>query len=463
MPAEVHLAATTGYESAVNPWVARNLVYRPATWLRFEPVFRLLQEYEASQWWTRSRIESDQQVRLRTILRFAAERSTFHRERVLSAGLSPDRLEADDIAQLPALTKAELVAHAESIYVPGPPGSYSWKTTGGSTGIPVRLRKNRFATAAEQAASWRSYAWYGVAPGDRQARFWGTPITGRARMRARAIDWVLNRDRFSAFAFTRDDLRGYYARLADARPVWVYGYVSMLVEFARFCLDAHLDLTAFGIRAVVTTSEALSTSDRAVIGQAFGAPVFNEYGCGEVGAILYECERGSLHLMAENLFVELVPDPTEDHPDAHRLLVTDLHNRATPIIRYDIADRVVPRAECACGRGLPAFSEVFGRAYDFVEASDGTRYHGEFFLYHIEQARDQGVPIVQAQFVVSQGRRVRIRLVPGEGYRDAHGQALAAAIARASGDRFQVEVECVTGLSRERSGKIRLIVAEQGS
>lgn len=454
-------AARTPYDgNALNPWFARNLVYRPATFLRGEPVFKILERYERTQWLSAGEIRSTQEAGLREILRYAASHSEHYRRLIRESGLAPDRLEATDLMRLPVLTKAQLVSDAESISVPRLPGTYSWKTTGGSTGIPVRIRKTRYATAAEQAASWRSYGWYGVRPGDRQARFWGTPLSGKTRARARAIDWVLNRDRFSAFAFSRDDLRIYLQRLLASRPVWVYGYVSMLVEFARFSLSEKFDLRPLGIRAVVTTSESLTEPDRRIIEEAFAAPVFNEYGCGEVGAILYECTAKKLHLMAENLFLELVPAPTEDQPDAHRILVTDLHNRATPLIRYDISDRVVPSPPCDCGRGLPAFRSIFGRAYDFITCSDGTRYHGEFFLYHLEEARDQGSPILQAQFVQTGSDRILIRVVATDLYDTRHGRDLASKIRRASNDRFEMEVEVVPGLSRERSGKIRLIVAK---
>lgn len=450
----------TGEEvEPVLPWLARNLVYRPATWLRGEPVFGLLAQYEASQWWSPEAVQAHQQTALTRILRYAAGHTPHYAEAARSAGLDPLKLDAEDLGQLPILTKIDLVDGSAALQASRPPGTTSWKTTGGSTGVAVRLRKNRFATAAEQAASWRSYRWYGVRPGDRQARFWGTPLQGRARARYRAIDWVLNRSRFSAFAFNRSDLDRYFEELVRDRPHWAYGYVSMLTQFASHCLDRGLPLADLGVRAVVTTSEVLTESDRQTISEAFGAPVYNEYGCGEVGAILYECEKRSLHLMAENLHLELVPDPTDEEPEAHRILVTDLHNLATPLIRYDIADRVVPAGHCACGRGLPAFSRVFGRAYDFVETADGTRYHGEFFMYMLEEARDAGAPILQAQFVQETADRMRIRVVGGDGYTEAHGALISARLASKSEGRITAEIERVDGLERERSGKIRLIRA----
>jgi len=447
----------------VLPWLARNLVYRPATWLRGEPVFRLLNEYEKSQWWTPDALRAHQDAAVARILRYAATHTDHYRDAARAAGLDPKHLSAGDLARFPVLTKLDLVERGAGLQAQRLPGTTSWKTTGGSTGVAVRLRKNRYATAAEQAASWRSYRWYGVRPGDRQARFWGTPLQGRARARYRAIDWVLNRSRFSAFAFQRADLDRYFAELAQDRPHWAYGYVSMLCQFATHCLERGLPLAELGVRAVVTTSEVLSEADRRTIAEAFGAPVYNEYGCGEVGAVLYECEKASLHLMAENLHLELVADPTDGEPDAHRILVTDLHNRATPLIRYDVADRVVPAGACACGRGLPAFRKVFGRAYDFVETSDGTRYHGEFFMYMLEEAREAGAPILQAQFVQQSRDHIHINIVGSAGYMPTHGVLLTDRIAEMSEGRLSADVERVDALLRERSGKIRLIRAMDGA
>lgn len=440
-----------------------NLRYRTATWLRGEPVFTLIRRYQESQWWDRAALVRYQEGFLDRLLRHAVTATPYYAAVAQERGLCLNSVSAADLERFPLLTKTHLVDRQSDLQAWRLPGTTSWKTTGGSTGVAVRLRKNRWATAAEQAASWRSYAWYGIRPGDRQARFWGTPLSGRGRLRYRAIDWILNRDRFSAFAFGRDDLARYFARLRERPPVWVYGYVSMLVQFATFCLEERLPLGAVGIRAVVTTSEALTRADRDLLRIAFQAPVYDEYGCGELGAVFYECERGSLHLMAENLLAELVPDPTLNRADARRLVLTDLHNYATPLVRYDVGDYVVPAPPCRCGRGLPAFSEVFGRAYDFVAAADGARYHGEFFMYLLEDARTRGAAILQAQFVQTETDRILIRIVPGHGYEPETGQALAAKLEQQCEERFRADFETVPELPRELSGKIRLIRALEPS
>ena len=69
----------------------------------------------------------------------------------------------------------------------------------------------------------------------------------------------------------------------------------------------------------------------------------NRYGCEEVSLIACECEehRG-LHLNADGVYAEVVPDDAQRRAGAGRLLVTDLTNRAMPLIRYQVGDVVVP-------------------------------------------------------------------------------------------------------------------------
>ncbi|MCH2185138.1 hypothetical protein MK280_04630, partial [Myxococcota bacterium] len=217
----------------MEPWLARNFVYRPATWARGEPVFSLLDRYRQSQWWRPDRHKEEQREKVGQILRHAARSTAYYRAVAEDQGLAPSQLKASHLKLFPHLQKRHLVEHNAALQAWRWPGTTSWKTTGGSTGVAVRLRKNRWDTAAEKADSCRPYGWYGVQPGDQQARFWGTPIKARGRVRYRGIDWVLNRSRFSAFAFRPNDLNRCDAELKSQRPHRAYGYGSRLAQFSR--------------------------------------------------------------------------------------------------------------------------------------------------------------------------------------------------------------------------------------
>ena len=119
---------------------------------------------------------------------------------------------------------------------------------------------------------------------------------------------------------------------------------------------------------------ALHAWQRCVIEEAFGRPVTNRYGCEEVSLIACECEehRG-LHLNADGVYGEVVPDDRPaPGPAAGRLLVTDLTNRAMPLVRYQVGDVVVPTDRRALRPG-PAAHRAGGRPRGGLRADAGRR------------------------------------------------------------------------------------------
>jgi len=57
-----------------------------------------------------------------------------------------------------------------------------------------------------------------------------------------------------------------------------------------------------------------------------------------------------------------------------RVVVTDLHNFATPLIRYDLGDYAEMADTCPCGRGLPALKRIMGRRRNMVRLPDGRSF-----------------------------------------------------------------------------------------
>jgi phenylacetate-CoA ligase len=433
-------------------------VFLPVVTVRGERVFHYLRELEESQWADPRTIEKTQEAKLGALLRHAYAHVPFYRDR---ADVEVDRGASllDQLRSLPCITKHDLIHSNQALASTNHRGPVTVKTTGGSTGQAVTVRKSRTATALETAANWRGFRWEGIDIGDRQGRFWGVPVTASGRFRARMIDWVAHRRRYSAFQFSDADMARYLEELGRFRPQYLYGYASMLRCMAEYLVDRNQTFPS-DLRAVVSTSEPLTPPDRRLFQQAFSAPVFNEYGCGELGTIAHECEKGRLHVHAENLLVEIQPVDGSGGPDgAGEVVVTELNNLAMPLIRYRLGDFAAMSTEpCPCGRTLPTLREVFGRSYDMVRNRDGQKLHGEFFMYIFEDTRRQGLGVDAFQVVQHDYDHLTVKVVPATEFGAASETFIRDRIRAGLGDTVDVAFERVSEIRREKSGKMRLVI-----
>ncbi len=313
--------------------------------------------------------------------------------------------------------------------------------------------------AKELAATWRGYSWAGVEIGDLQARFWGVPFDKKSRLRAQLVDWVTNRIRLSAFSFSDADIANYVILLNKKKPVYFYGYVSMIKQFADY-LDKNNITLDFKLQAVITTSEVLSESDRIYFERIFKCKVFNEYGCGEIGTIAHECEHEKMHITAENMIVEIVDSNgvVVPHGVSGEIVVTDLTNYSMPLIRYKMRDfGVIDPAPCVCGRSLPVLKEVHGREYDLLLNSRGEKFHGEFFLYMIEDAKKLDMPVRGYQIEQVSLDLMVVNLVVDDLVFPKVKEFLENRIKKNFDASVEITFNHVSSINREASGKLRVI------
>ncbi len=441
----------------MNPKLARYLLYHPVVFLKGERVVKYLREYSHTQWLAPSELQSYQLRKLRRLLKFVATRVPYYRDSLSGIDLS-SIADITDVAQLPCVDKSTIRDRAMLLHSKRPNLFTSVKTTGGSTGQPVSILKSPRSLAMERAATWRSYAWAGISIGDPQARFWGVPARNVDRRRRRIVEFVSNRLHLSAFRFTDAELGRYYQKLQSFRPKYLYGYVSMLIAFADY-LEANCLRPPCPLKCIVTTSEVLTEPARQYLAQVFQSRVYNEYGCGEVGSIAHECEYGNMHIMSENLLVEVVRDFEHGGSQTSgEIVVTELNNFVMPLIRYRLGDYAEAAPEpCRCGRGLPVIKHIHGRAYDIITAPDGRKYHGEFFVYVFEDAKKRDLGVNQFQVVQTTVGDLTVRVVPAEHHSPLVESFIRKRIRRTTG--MSVTFELVSDIAREDSGKLRLIKA----
>ena len=439
--------------------MSRRLIYRLVTTLRGEgAVLKYLREIRSLQRLPEEELARRQDAQLLELLAFAGKHNRFHRQR----GVSSDGLTADNVRRyvstIEPMSRLDLQQNVHELTSEVLPRRVSSKSTGGSTGQPVKLIKDSRGVAREMAASWMALEWFGIGIADRGVRFWGTPLTAKRRLRFRLADFAMNRIRLSAFDLHDDDLAEYWERCIRFQPRWFYGYASLIHMFAEFIDKRGLDGRRLGLRAIVPTSEPLTTAQRETITRVYGAPIQNEYGCGEVGAIAYECERGLLHILSENLFVEVLDSEGREvsSGETGEVVVTDLTNTAMPLIRYRVGDYAVKGAKCSCGRSFPTLAKVWGRIHDVLYTPAGNRWHGEKLDYLMVQLFGDIGGFTQYQVVQDGPDTLDVRLVSDQPIPDVMQQRIRTYV-RERLDGMRASVRRVDSIERSPSGKLRLV------
>jgi phenylacetate-CoA ligase len=108
---------------------------------------------------------------------------------------------------------------------------------------------------------------------------------------------------------------------------------------------------------VRTLSETVSGELRDTMRERFGVEIQDSYSSQEFGLIALQCPVSGAYHALEQVMVEVVnEDGRSCAPgEVGRLLVTDLINFASPMIRYDIGDLAEAGAPCGCGRPIGRF------------------------------------------------------------------------------------------------------------
>lgn len=213
------------------------------------------------------------------------------------------------------------------------------RRTSGSSGSPVEVAVGRGGYGQLLAAFWRGLRWWGVEPGDPGLVVLGAAAGGPRRLLLRVKDRFLGAHRVFV-----DDGDGWLAEaqalLSRRRFTYVYGYPSALHELSAKGFRCHHPPTV-----VVVTGEPLFGFQRRSIGAAFQAPVVEEFGCTELGTVAFECPHHTLHLTAEQVWLEQGPAGA---------VGTSLIRRPVPVLRYPLDEPVREgTAGCPCGRALP--------------------------------------------------------------------------------------------------------------
>jgi phenylacetate-CoA ligase len=335
--------------------------------------------------WPAERLAAHRADQLRGLVRHAVARSPWHRERL--AGVDLDRLDTDSLRELPTMTKTDLMANFDEIVT--------------DSRVTLRAVNAHLETVASNGylldrytalTSGGSSGEHGVFVYDWQgwSIFWLTCF--RHLLRARASDptlasrplkvaWVMAGHFTHATAALGRTFAGpglitfrfpvtlpieeIVAGLNQAQPDCLNAYPSALHQLS---FEAQAGRLRISPGRVQSAAEPLLPEIRAAAEAAWGVRVGNLYGTSEGGGTATPCDQLRTHVSEDTVIVEPVDAdgrPVAPGERSAKIYVTNLYNRAMPLIRYKLTDEVTILTEpCECGSPTPCVADIQGRLDD---------------------------------------------------------------------------------------------------
>jgi phenylacetate-CoA ligase len=414
-----------------------------------------------NQWRTREEHRKQQEEQLRRIIIFAYKYTPYYRRLLRELDIRPkDVKKIEDLEKLPILTKEKIKRSWEELKpVNLDEIKYYMKSTGGTTGEPLKYRISKFDLFLSGAILYRGWGYAGYDLGDKVVMFGGRAlgITAKAALKQKLDELIRNLKKLSAFDMSENDIKHYVQVLNSFKPKFIYGYPSAIILLANWIEENNLKVHS--PLAVFTTSEKLLPNVRKKIQEVFATEVLDGYGADDGGVTAFEClKHEGLHIDTERSVMEVVNEKGEQIDNGWgEILATSLHNYAMPLIRYKTGDLafILPEEDvCSCGREFRLLREIGGRTVDILVTPEGGYVHGWFFLYIFWEYM-KGVK--EYQVVQEKIDKIVVKIVPEEGFDESLLKSIENIIHQKSRN-WNVEFKIVDKIERTSSGKYKFII-----
>ena len=404
-------------------------------------------QLEHSQWLDIDRLNQRQHLQLQCVLKACALHIPYWRKVLASAGIDPGAtLTAETLRQLPILRRRDVQAAADHLLnrtIHPAHGRIIKSSTSGSTGEPVRFYQTAITQHYWRALTLREHFWQRRDFSGKLAVIRSNTEAGRSPNWGPAT-WSLIQTGPACSLNIRTDISTQLDWLAEENPDYLLTHPSNLKALAVRAIECGVTLPR--LRQLRTFGELLTVDTIMLCRRAWNAGIADIYSSEEAGYIAFQCERGSYHVQAESLIVEIVDeaDVACAEGQSGRVLITTLQNFAMPLIRYEIGDYAEAGGTCGCGRGLPLLQRIRGRQRNMLRLPDGTRHWPSF-----PEERWVGIaPIQRLQVVQKALDRIVLQICAERPLTDDESARLASTFAATLKFPHQIQIEQLASFTR---------------
>jgi len=431
---------------------------------------RLALQYQLqqTQWLAQEQLQARQLAQLQLLLKHAVQHVPHYRNQSIEIDLNKP-LSAEVWRSLPILSRSEVVNHQGSLFseqVPKSHGKLFEQSSSGSTGKPVRINQTMLANLYWQGITLRDHLWSG-----RSFRGKFAYIRHLASEAGRQPTGMRNKAWGTAtrgIFLTGESVGMHSAMDLDAQVDWLHReqphYLLTYPSLVRGLLlrleqrQLHLE----NLASVGTFGEVLDRATRELCREQYGIKIDDIYSAQETGYIALQCpEHEHYHVQSECVYVEILD--TNNRPcspgESGRVIVTPLHNFASPLIRYEIGDYATVGEQCDCERGLPVLKEIIGRSRNLLTHPDGRIQRPSVGIVSYRNI----APVEQVQLIQTSLTDVRVLIVMDGTLTEDQETRMRAEIIKQLDHEFAISIDYVDAIARGPTGKYEDFVSRIGS
>lgn len=308
-------------------------------------------------------------LKLEAMLKYVSEHNEFYMNRIKEYGITNPL----DITQWPILTRKELQENRYKMFSDGYKSKYfnqqlRRQSSSGSSGMPVNVYWDYKDWYASNMSLWRKrLQWYGIHPSDRYVMFTLNAMNTKETSEICYIKDPANILSVNV-SLLHDEIS--YKKLVDIinefNPVWLYIQPFLLNKLLLAYKSFGLSKPS-ALKYIESIGEVLSSDIRRRAVDFFNVPLANMYGSEEMNGIAYECPYHHMHVLDDNILIELGNQDKVISFNSGESIITNLNNFAMPLIRYNQNDRIeLNDSQCLCGCRSKTIDIIIGRSRDLI-------------------------------------------------------------------------------------------------
>ena len=341
--------------------------------------------------------------RNKEMFRYAYTQSPYYHSLLDEKNMSINDL-MEDWSKIPVTDKRHMVSSDESV-IPysscdsSEENQMYYEFSSGSTGLCLEVAWSQKDILSSMVSVWDLRSrFYGIEPEDKSCYFYMYPDRDNHDLSPERVNYTPDLG-FSMLNLTRDRVKGIYEKMREYQPKWMLLQPSIATIFAEYINESDVEPIS-SLKYIELTGEQIAVKQKKYIEKAFRCKAVNLYGCYEANAIAYECPEGHLHILDNNVLVEVTQGdfmlPEDKEGD---ILLTSLSNTIMPFVRYKIGDKgKICSKECTCGHPGKILQLTKARRNDLVQLENDLNVPSYEFTYALQCVMSiTGIKIIQCQ------------------------------------------------------------------